>query len=247
MAQKKIEKEEQSEPNLLEPTHPLFQRFKEACPGTVKHSLAVVQMVAEVAQVLDLDVEEMKLAATYHDIGKIVNPNIFSENQGEGNPHDEMDPWISSQMITRHVSDGVQLLINEQEFPRKVIEIISQHHGNTIVIYFFNKSKNKDKDRFRYFGPIPSSLEAAVLMICDSVEATAQSHIFNGKKTSPEKLVDQTIDRLVEDEQLNFMRIGDLKKIKEILRKELESILPKRVDYDSVDEEKKSDRKQGVY
>jgi len=145
---------------------------------------------------------------------------------------------MSYEIITRHVSDSVVILLNDPNFPREIIEIISQHHGTTVLQYFFNKSKTKDEDVFRYKTTIPNSVESAVLMITDSVEATSRSLAQAGKLESTD-VIDNTINRLLDSGQLDevTIKLGDLKKIKNALSKELEGIYQKRINYDDVKED----------
>jgi putative nucleotidyltransferase with HDIG domain len=218
---------------LLDSTHPLLQKFRDACPGTYKHSQSVASMVEGVAMAIGLDVTKLKVSATYHDIGKMFNPNYFTENQLEDeNPHDGLDSLISHSIITRHVSDSVAILINEPDFPRDIIEIISQHHGQCVLKYFFNKSGGKDVKSFRYKTTKPTSVESAVLMICDHTEATSRSLEQNGK-LNPSDVIESTLSSLINDSQLDevTMKLGDLKKIKEALLRELQGTYQKRVDY----------------
>ncbi len=224
---------------LLDAKYSLLQDFREKCPGSFKHAQALVGIVESVSTVLNLDVEFMKVAALYHDVGKAFNPKYFTENQLEDEDHHEdLDPWISFQIISRHVSDSVNILVNDTKFSREVIQIISQHHGNTVVKYFCGKSSTKNKDEFRYQGVVPTSVESAVLMICDHIEARSRSLVQSGKY-DPDTIIDNTINGLLDDGQLDdvHMRLGDLKKIKVALAKELEGLYQKRVDYDSVKEE----------
>lgn len=222
---------------FLDTKHPLLARFKELCPGTFKHSQALASMIDGVAISLELDSDLLKLAATYHDIGKIFNPKYFTENQLEDeNAHKNRDPRISYELITRHVSDSVSILINEEGFPVKVIEIISQHHGQTVLRYFFNKSGCDVEDFFRYKTTKPTCIESAILMICDAVEATSRSMVQSGK-FDPMAVIETTINNLIDDGQLDevVMKLGDLKKIKVALGKELEGTYQKRVDYSKVE------------
>lgn len=218
---------------LLDTQYPLLSRFRELCPGTFKHSQALSSMIEGVSISLNLDGDLMRLAATYHDIGKIFNPKYFTENQLEDeDTHKTLDPKISYEIITRHVSDSVMLLINDVNFPRKVIEIISQHHGQTVLKYFFKKSGKQVEDLFRYKTSKPTCIESAVLMICDAVEAMSRSCIQSGT-FDPTKIIESTINGLIDDSQLDdvIMRLGDLKKVKLALGKELEGTYQKRVDY----------------
>jgi hypothetical protein len=218
---------------FLDTKHPLLVRFKELCPGTFKHSQALASMIDGVANSLELDSDLLKLAATYHDIGKTFNPKYFTENQLEDEDvHKNLDPKISYEIITRHVSDSVIVLINEEGFPSKVIEIISQHHGQTVLRYFFTKSGCDVEDFFRYKTTKPTCIESAVLMICDVVEAISRSKVQAGL-FDPVSIIETTINGLIDDGQLDdvIMRLGDLKKIKVALGKELEGMYQKRVDY----------------
>jgi len=221
---------------LLDTTYPLLSKFREAAPGTYKHSHALTSMVEGVSLVLGLDVGLMKVCAAYHDIGKSFNPSYFTENQlDEEDPHKDLDPMISYHIITRHVSDSVIILLNDPDFPRKVIEILSQHHGQTVLKYFFRKSKVEDDSEFRYKTTKPTCIESAVLMICDVIEATSRSMAQTGK-FDPNKVIEDTINDLIDDSQLDavYMKLGDLKKIKVALGKELEGSFQKRVDYSEV-------------
>lgn len=225
---------------LLDTTYPLLSKFRENCPGTYKHSQTLASMVEGVSLALNLDVGFMKVAATYHDIGKSFSPQFFAENQlNNENPHIELAPEISYQIITRHVSDSVAILINDGNFPRRVIEIISQHHGQTVLKYFFRKSGKDVEDFFRYKTTKPTCIESAILMVCDVVEATSRAHI-QSDKFDPISIIENTINDLIDDGQLDevVMKLGDLKKIKIALGKELEGTYQKRVDYEEVEKDK---------
>lgn len=218
---------------LMDSTYPLLKQFRDACPGTYKHSQEVASMIEVVSLELDLNVDLMKVAALYHDIGKLINPKYFTENQlDDENPHDGLDPIISYNLITRHVSDSVVILINDKNFSRRLIEIISQHHGNSVLTYFFQKSEDGTKDMFRYRTQCPMCVESAILMITDRVEATSRSLSQTGK-FDPALVITTVINDLLDDGQLDQVEIklGNLKKIKESLGKELEGVYQKRVDY----------------
>lgn len=227
---------------ILDSTYPLLQRFRELCPGSFKHSQSLAAMVESVAMSLELDVDFMKATCLYHDIGKMVNPDYFTENQLEGSnndPHKKLDPWASSQIISRHVSDGVSILVNDEKFSRRMVEVISQHHGDSVVQYFFDKSGSDLEDLYRYKGTKPECVESALLMIADCVEATSRSLIQSGKYDAVD-VVDSVVNKLLVDHQLDevYMKLGDLNKIKEGLAQELKSMYVKRVDYDKAKEEK---------
>lgn len=240
---KKIKNEEEVKhelSELLDTSYPLMQQFREVCPGSYKHCQALASMIEAVSIELGLDTTFMKAAAFYHDIGKMLNPKFFTENQSKDeDPHSELDTWISYQIITRHVADTTNILLNDPNFPRRLIEVISVHHGTCVLKYFFNKSESKNPDEYRYKGSKPTCVEAAVLMITDHVEATSRS-LFQSGKLDQVDVIDETVHNLIDDGQLDevVMKLGDLKKIKEAIAKELEGSYQKRVDYDKVKEEK---------
>lgn len=228
----------------LEPDFPLLEAFRELAPGSFKHSQNVANICELIAMDLGLNVDLMKVVGLYHDIGKMHNPKMFSENQEEDNPHDKLEPQVSYQMISRHVGDSILILLNN-DFPTELIKIISQHHGNTIIRYFYDKSKSQIEDHYRYKSKRPESDEAAILMIVDSVEATARSLSSNGKMDEPnnrKNLVDNTINRLTDDDQLDNIKMGVLKVIRKVLYKELDSMYHRRVSYpddeETIEEEK---------
>jgi putative nucleotidyltransferase with HDIG domain len=219
---------------LLDSSYPLLQKFREMCPGSFKHSQALASMIEGISLSLGLDANYMKVAALYHDIGKMINPKYFTENQLEDeNPHEKMEPKISYQIITRHISDTALILLNDENFPRDLVEMICQHHGTSVVRYFFDKSGSDVEDNFRYKAEKPKNVEAMVLMICDSIEAKSRS-LMQAGKFDPGTVIEETINGLLSDGQLDevVMKLGNLQKIKEALAKELEGTYQKRVDYD---------------
>lgn len=226
---------------LLDSSYPLLKKFRETCPGTFKHSQALAGMIEGISISLGLDTTFMKVIALYHDVGKMFNPKYFTENQLEDeNPHEKLDPLISYQIITRHVSDTALILLSDNNFPREMIQIATQHHGNSILKFFFDKSGSDIDDHFRYKGEKPSCVEAAILMICDSIEARSRSEIQAGKgQLDPTHIIEDTINTLMSDGQLDdvVMRLGDLQKIKGALAKELEGTFQKRVDYSKAKDE----------
>lgn len=225
--------------NLLDAKHPFLERFRERAPGTYKHSQNVASLCEAVALELDLSPDIMKVLGTYHDVGKTYYPECFYENQSDSNPHDKLDPMVSFYLISRHISDTALILVQMEDFPKELIEPIVQHHGNSVVKSLANKSK-LDEEMFRYRNcHPPKTLESAVLMICDSVEATIRSKEFDQESLDSEKIREiilNTIDRLEGDDQLDEIRLGDLKGIKHALAKDLESKYHKR-DSKAYDEE----------
>ena len=230
---------------LLDSKYPLLQEFRDACPGTFKHSQSLMSMIEGISLALDLDGDLMKVAALYHDVGKSFSPKYFSENQLEDeNPHEDLAPEVSYQILTRHVSDSVMVLVNNPDFPREIIQIISQHHGTTILKYFFDKAKKAKEENFRYKTTKPTCIESMVLMVCDAIEATSRA-LAQAGKFDPNKVINDTLQRLIDDGQLDdvTMKLGDLKKIKHALAKELEGVYQKRVDYEEASEEEEVEEK----
>ena len=149
------------------------------------------------------------MGAIYHDIGKLKNPEMFIENQNGTNPHDSMDPTESARIILDHVKYGIQLA-NEYKLPKKIKDIIVQHQGKTTIKYFYNKAKvanshsKIDIDNFTYFGPRPKTVESAVVMLADSVEAAVRS-LPQSEKTMDkiEELVAKVIQTKLDEGQLD--------------------------------------------
>ncbi len=229
---------------LLDSSYPLLNKFRDLCPGSYKHSQAVVGMAEGVSIALGIDVTFMKVIALYHDVGKMLNPTYFTENQLEDeDPHEKLDAFISYQIISRHISDTALILLNDENFPRDLIKIASQHHGTSVMRYFFDKSESDIDENFRYKGDKPKCVESAVLMICDCIEARSRAEMQAGSgHMDPKEIIEDTINYLLSDGQLDevYMKLGDLKKIKEAIAKELQGIYQKRIDYNEV---KKEDKK----
>ena len=235
---------------LLETSYPLLQKFREVCPGTYKHSQAIASMVEGIAIDLGLDATFMRVAATYHDIGKTLNPLCFTENQlDEENLHDKLDPLISFQLISRHVADSAFILLHDGNFPDNLIRISTQHHGTSVMKYFFKKSGSDIEDHYRYKGTRPTCIESAVLMICDCLEARSRAEAQTRQSSfDPSVTIEETINELLSDGQLDdvVMRLGDLQKIKDALAKELQGTYQKRVDYQKAEEDGKKQRSEAT-
>jgi len=238
-----IEEEKKDLSFLLDSNYPLLKEFRDKCPGTFKHSQTVASMAEAVESALGGDVLLMRIAAMYHDIGKIRNPKYFTENQLEDeNLHERLDPRMSFQIISRHIADSALILLNDRNFPRELIQIVTQHHGTSVIRYFFEKYKaqneNAVEDFFRYPGMKPQNVEAMVLMLCDSIEARSRSEVQSGS-FDPAKVIMNTWEALESDRQFEdvVMRLGHVVTIKETLAKELEGMYQKRVDYEKAKEE----------
>jgi hypothetical protein len=180
----------------------------------------------------------VRAGALYHDIGKIVNPQFFIENQIMGiNPHDSISYEQSAQIIIQHVKQGVEIA-RKNQIPEMLIDFISTHHGNTRVDYFYQSylknfpEKFVDENIFRYPGPIPFSKETAVLMLADSVEAASRS-LKEPDSSSISDLVERIIDYKLNQDQLNDsdITLKDIETIKMIFKTMLMGIYHVRIDY----------------
>ena len=168
---------------LGRPTHPLLRELLLKAPGTYHHSLMVGNLTEQAAQAVGANALLARVGAYYHDIGKMLRPYFFAENQSDGvNPHDRLDPQTSAQIITSHVKDGLQLA-KKYGLPQEIRDFIPQHHGTALSSYFYQEaleqaesSSATSEERFRYPGPKPRSREAAILMLADEVEAASRAN-----------------------------------------------------------------------
>lgn len=217
---------------------PLWLSFREAAPGSHKHTQGLLNIVDNVTSAIELKSDNLLLAARYHDIGKMWGASFFTENQNKDNMHDNIDPWISYQLLTRHVSDTVVILMN-QNFPLEAIRIASQHHGTTVLRGIFDKAK-KDfpdlkEDDFRYRTAKPSSVEALILMLCDQVEATSRSiYVDQKREADPDVFIDNIFNKLMMDGQFDNVevKLGLITKIKKALAEDVAGNYQKRVAYE---------------
>ena len=166
---------------LSNPNQPLLKKLLLEAPGTYHHSVMVGNLAEAAAEAISADPLISRVASHYHDIGKTVRPYYFAENQfGIGNPHDKLQPMQSTEIILSHRTDGIALG-KEHKLPKEIIDIIEQHHGNTMVSYFYYKAKELNPDinipmeDFRYKGRKPQTKEAAIIMMADSSEAAVRS------------------------------------------------------------------------
>ena len=203
---------------LTNPNNDLMRRLMIETPGTYHHSLVVANLAETAAYDIYADEALARAGAYYHDIGKLTNPRYFSENQIDKNVHEDLDPYISAKMIIEHVENGVKLA-EQYKLPEVIKDIIRQHHGTTLVKYFYMKNAKEKSGEithesdFRYPGPIPQSKEAAVVMLADTVEAAVRSVASSGKEMEDlKKIIDTLVQDKLDDGQLNDCRL-DLKEI----------------------------------
>jgi hypothetical protein len=222
---------------LANPSQPLLRRLMQVAPGTYNHSILMGNLAEAAAEAIDADPLLARVGAYYHDIGKTLRPEYFIENQLHvANPHDKMNPNLSKLAITAHVRDGEDLA-RRYGLPRPVIEIIRQHHGTSVLSYFYHKAKETTGDdvpeeTYRYEEEKPTSPEAAIIMLADSVEAAAKAM----KDPTPKKmqaLIRQIFKQKVDDGQLDKSQLtfGDLEKIREVFETGLRGLAGHRIEY----------------
>ncbi|MGL6186150.1 MAG: HD family phosphohydrolase [Clostridium chrysemydis] len=224
---------------LSNPNNPLLKKLLMEAPGTYHHSMLVANLAEMAAEEVNANPVIARIGAYFHDIGKTKRPYFFGENQiGRENPHNNITPNLSTLIITSHVKDGVELA-KEYNMPKVIKDIIEQHHGTTLVKYFYytlkNNSENPDEikeEDFRYPGPIPSSKEAGIIMIADSVEAAVRS-ISDPTKGKIEEMVNNIIKDKLYSGQLDDcdLTLKDLEKIRKCFLKTLNGIYHQRVEY----------------
>lgn len=175
---------------LSNPNHPLLKKLLLEAPGTYHHSIMVGNLGEAAADAVGAESLLVRVGAYYHDVGKVKRPYFFVENQMTGeNPHDKIAAPLSTLIITSHVKDGVELAKN-YKLPQIVIDMIAQHHGKSLVKFFYHKAKETEKENtvkeedYRYDAPKPQSKEAAIIMMADCVEAAVRSM----KETTPGKI-----------------------------------------------------------
>jgi rRNA maturation RNase YbeY len=191
---------------LGNPGHPLLRRLMVEAPGTYSHSVMTANLAESAAEDIGANPLLARVGAYYHDVGKIRRPGFFVENQSEGiNPHDNTAPSLSALIITAHVKEGLELA-REHKLPEELTQIIEQHHGNSLVSYFYNKAKEADDGAneadFRYPGSRPQSREAALVMLADSCEAAVRA-LKKPLHPKVEATVRKIVDGKVGDGQLN--------------------------------------------
>ena len=221
---------------LSNPNHPLLKKLLVETPGTYHHSVMVANLAEAACEEIGADGLLARVGCYYHDIGKTVRPTFFIENQMAGmNPHDAMAPEKSAEIIMAHTTDGADLL-RKYKMPQEIIDIALQHHGTSLLKFFWFKAKEEGKELeecdFRYPGPKPQTTEAAVISVADSVEAAVRSM----KEPTPDKirkLVQAIIDDRLKDDQFDEcdISIKQLKTIEEVLCETLNGIFHSRIEY----------------
>lgn len=219
--------------------HPLLELLIQEAPGTYHHSLIVGNLSETAARAIGANALLSRVGAYYHDIGKLQKPEYFSENQDKTtNKHDSLSPEMSKLVIMNHVKEGLELAKKHKLNPL-LIDFIAQHHGNSLVYYFYRRALESPKEDqevreegFRYPGPKPNSKETAIVLLADSVEAAARA-IKEPNPTKIEDLVHKVINNKFIDGQLDEcdLTLKDLEKISAVFIKLLCGIYHSRTSY----------------
>lgn len=216
----------------------ILRELSNKAPGTFQHSIQVANIAEDVIHQIGGNSLLVRAGALHHDIGKIMMPMCFIENQsGSTNPLNDMTNEEGSQIIISHVSNGVKLA-HKYKLPEPIVDFIRTHHGTSTTKYFYYKEINEhpdaevDKSKFSYKGPRPFSKETAVLMMVDSVEAASRS-LKEHTEENINQLVDNIINGQIQDNQYNNANItfADIDKIRKILKHKLQSIYHVRIEY----------------
>lgn len=255
---------------LADLNHPLLKRMTLEAPGTYHHSLMVARLAEAAAEQVGANAKQCQVCAYFHDIGKLVKPLYFIENQscnGTGNPHDNLSPSMSALVVMAHVKEGVNLAI-KHKLNSQVIDVIQEHHGNSLVYFFHRRALSKqeeqrrlvaegqgyeddvpdvDEKNFRYPGPLPQSKESAIISLADALESASRCL----EKPTPgkiEQLVEDIFASRLKDGQLHECELTfrELSVIKQSFTKTLISMMHSRIAYPKDDETKTSEAKANI-
>ncbi|MFB3896526.1 MAG: HD family phosphohydrolase [bacterium] len=222
----------------------LLKRLETEAPGTYQHSLNVSALADSAAAAIGANALLARIAAIYHDIGKLIKPEYFSENQmtdDEKKKHDKLSPYMSTLIIKNHIKHGLELA-KENKLPPPVIDIIEQHHGTSLISYFYQEAlemnektedgESLDEAHFRYLGPKPQTIESAIILLADSVEAATAS-LTNPDEGEIHTMVRKIVNERFADEQLEEceLTLHDLHLITESFVRALLSKYHRRIEY----------------
>jgi putative nucleotidyltransferase with HDIG domain len=256
---------------LSDLNHKLLRRMQLEAPGTFHHSLVVASLAEAAAESIGANAQLCRVCSYFHDVGKLKKPEYFIENQHDGaeNPHDSLTPTMSALVIIAHVKDGVDLAVKHKLNPR-IIDVIQEHHGDSLVLYFYRKAQDQKKaemekvekglgnredlphveeKNFRYPGPKPRTAESGIIALADSIESASRTL----RKPTPAKIramIDDIVQARLSDGQLDecMLSCRELAKVKESFASTLRSMLHSRIDYPDDKPDKggeKSDKEKG--
>jgi putative nucleotidyltransferase with HDIG domain len=227
--------------DLADGSHPLLQELVRRAPGTYTHSMTVATLAEAAAEAIDANPLLTRVGSYFHDVGKMLKPHYFIENQVGENRHDALEPALSTLIIIGHVKDGLALA-EQYRLPRPIIDFIQQHHGTTLVEYFYREAVRQQADlgngaaaleaSFRYPGPKPLSRENGIVMLADAVESTSRA-LTDPTATSLRKLVHDLLMKRLLDGQFDDsgLTLTELHRIEESLSKSLIALYHTRIKY----------------
>lgn len=221
---------------LSNPNHPLLRKILTEAPGTYHHSVMVANLAESACEAIGANGLLARVGCYYHDIGKTKRPHFFIENQmNMGNPHDRIPPQASKNIIIAHATDGAELL-RKYNLPKEIVDIAEQHHGTSLLKYFYYKAKEKGGDvnesDYRYPGPKAQTREVAIIGIADSVEAAVRS--LNAPTTVQiDSLIKNIISDRLQDGQLDEcdLTLKELEIVRNTLSETLKGIFHSRIEY----------------
>lgn len=222
---------------LSNPSQPLMRRLLVETPGTYHHAILVANLAEAAAEAIGADALLARVGAYYHDIGKLTRPLYFRENQVNENPHDFTDPRVSAAIIAEHVRDGITLA-QKHRLPREIIDFIAMHHGDTQISFFYQKMLSMEGgeaariEDFTYPGPRPQTVETAILMLADTVEAAVRAG-GDQEPAAMEARIRELIRDKIDTGQLNEspLRFADVSRIIRAFAQVLTGIYHKRIEY----------------
>lgn len=234
---------------------PILRRLSVEAPGTYHHSLMVATLSEDAAEAIGANPLLTRVSSYYHDIGKVIKPEYFVENQSRDyNKHEEISPRISSIVLTRHVKDGLQMA-KEIGLPERIREMIPQHHGTRMMSYFFKKAKQTADNKngsvsdayFRYAGPKPQTREAAIMMMADSVEAASRT-LVDPNPSQIKGMIDRLVNGILEEDQFDEcdITISDIRLVKESFFKILTGVFHRRIDYPDYEFKRTDSKAEGT-
>ena len=227
---------------LMDPNQPLLKELVYKSPGTYHHSIVIGNLAEAASEAINENPLLARVGSYYHDIGKVQKPEYFIENQRvDENKHDRLSPSMSSLIITSHVKEGAEMA-KQQKLPSAIVDIIRQHHGNSLITYFYQKAKELQpvgpvaEQDFRYPGPRPRTKVAAIVMLADAVEAASRTLV----EPTPQRiqsLTNSVITRIFLDDQLSMcdLTLKDLREISKSFNMILNGIFHHRIDYPGVE------------
>jgi putative nucleotidyltransferase with HDIG domain len=237
---------------LGNPNNDILKRLLMETPGTYHHSIIVANLAESAAEAIGANGLLARVGAYYHDVGKLERPYFFKENQlSIDNPHDELEPGLSTKIITSHVTDGLELA-KKYKVPAVIQEFITEHHGTTPVVYFFHKARKQENgepklEDFRYPGPRPRSRETAIVMLADTAEAAVRS-MTEHTPDKVEALIRKLIREKLDDGQFDDcnLTLRDMNTIATTFTGVFSGIFHERVKYPNVNlKEERADKKDG--